>query len=141
MADTLSREERSRRMGLIPSKGSKPELAVRRMVHRLGYRFRLHRRDLPGTPDLVFASRRAVMFVHGCFWHRHEGCSLARLPKSRLEFWRPKLDKNKARDARKISELKATGWRVGVVWECQLGDKDALETRLRAFLDGKGDLG
>lgn len=140
MSDTLSSRERSMRMSLIRSRDTKPEVLVRRLLHSLGYRYRLHRRDLPGTPDLVFPSRRAVLFVHGCFWHRHADCKLARLPKSRLDFWVPKLQANKERDARKIEELRAAGWRVGVVWECQLADREALTRRLRAFLDGDGEL-
>lgn len=140
MIDTLSPSDRSARMALIRHTHTKPELLVRRLLHRLGYRYRLHRRDLPGTPDLVFPSRRTVLFVHGCFWHRHVDCALARLPKSRLEFWAPKLQANKERDARKIEALKAAGWRVGVVWECQLRDRDTLARRLRAFLDENGEL-
>jgi DNA mismatch endonuclease (patch repair protein) len=100
----------------------------------------LHQAKLAGRPDLVFAGRKAVIFVHGCFWHRHENCKLARMPKSRLEFWEPKLESNKARDARKIEELRAAGWRVLVVWECQLADESELRSRLAQFLEG-GDAG
>ncbi|WP_324780547.1 very short patch repair endonuclease [Thiobacillus sedimenti] len=137
MADTLSTEERSRRMALVRSTDTGPEMRVRRLLHGMGYRYRLHRRDLPGTPDLVFPGRRAVVLVHGCFWHRHEGCALARLPKSRKEFWVPKLEGNKARDARKVAALQDAGWRVFVVWECETKNLDALAVRLRRFLEGE----
>jgi len=135
MTDTLTPLERGRRMAAVRAKDTKPEMIVRRLLHRQGYRYRLHRRDLPGTPDLVFPSRRAAIFVHGCFWHRHEGCALARLPKSRLEFWRDKLEGNRLRDQRQMNELIAMGWRVLVVWECELKDGEALTRRLRHFLD------
>lgn len=135
MTDTMSSEERSRRMSLVRSTDTKPEMVVRRFVHNMGYRYRLHSRDLPGTPDMVFRSRRAVVFVHGCFWHRHAACRLARMPKSRLEFWTSKLEGNRLRDARKIAALKELGWRVLVVWECELNDSYGLEKRLRCFLD------
>ena len=135
MTDTLTPRERSRRMAAVHAKDTQPEMLVRRLLHRLGYRYRLHRRDLPGTPDLVFPSRRSVIFVHGCFWHRHDGCALARLPKSRLEFWQGKLEGNRLRDQRKIGELNEMGWRVLVVWECELKDKETLTQRLRHYLD------
>ena len=115
MVDTLMPEERSHRMTLVRSIDTKPELIVRRLVHGMGYRYRIHRHDLPGTPDLVFPSRRAVIFVHVCFWHRHDGCTLARMPKSRLEFWENKLEGNRRRDIRKIEELESMGWRVLMV--------------------------
>lgn len=136
MTDTMSPEERSRRMALVHSVDTKPEMALRRLVHGMGYRYRLHCRDLAGKPDLVFRSRRAVIFVHGCFWHRHEGCSLARLPKSRVDFWTAKLEGNRERDARKVAELENAGWRVFVVWECELKNLETLAQRLRRFLDG-----
>lgn len=135
MVDTMSHAERSQRMALVRSEDSKPEMRVRCLVHAMGYRYRLHCRDLPGTPDLVFRKRRKVIFVHGCFFHRHEGCSLARLPKSRQDFWVPKLEGNKARDARDIAALVSSGWAVLIVWECETRDKDALAARLRRFLD------
>lgn len=136
MTDTLTPLERGRRMAAVRAKDTQPEMLVRRLLHRLGYRYRLHRRDLPGTPDLVFPSRRAVVFVHGCFWHRHEGCALARMPKSRLEFWQDKLEGNRRRDLRQLGELTALGWRVLVVWECELENQEALVARLRGFLEG-----
>lgn len=136
MPDTLSTAERSERMSRIGGKNTAPELVVRRLVHRLGFRFRLHRKDLPGRPDLVFPRLHKVIFVHGCFWHRHPepGCHLARLPKSRLEFWSPKLEANHLRDLRNQDDLLALGWRFLIVWECQLRDKEQLENRIRQFL-------
>ena len=135
--DTLDRTARSERMSRVRGKNTSPELIIRRLVHRLGYRFRLHRRDLPGTPDLVFPGRRKVIFVHGCFWHRHPDpdCKLARMPKSRQEFWRPKLEGNRARDLRTEAALRGAGWDVMTVWECELRDRSSLENRIRTFLD------
>src|SRR5437879_386886 len=120
--DTLTRQERSLRMGRISGRDTVPELRVRRIVSSLGYRYRLHRRGLPGRPDLVFPGRRKVIFVHGCFWHRHPDhrCRLARLPKSRLDFWLPKLQGNRARDQRVKAQLERLGWTVVEVWECQI---------------------
>jgi len=132
--DTLSPSERSERMRRIRSKDSKAELTVRRLVHSMGYRYRLHRRDLPGTPDMVFPSRRKAIFVHGCFWHGHENCG--RMPKSRRDFWDAKIRANKERDQRKERELEEMGWSFLVVWECQVRDKTRLETEIREFLDG-----
>lgn len=135
--DTLDGQQRSARMSLVRAKNTKPELLVRRLVHGLGYRYRLHRRTLPGTPDLVFPGRDKVIFVHGCFWHRHRGCELARMPKSRLEFWVPKLEGNAQRDARDVRALRRLGWSVMTIWECQLRDMTRLENRIRRFLDEK----
>ncbi|WP_022726947.1 very short patch repair endonuclease [Fodinicurvata sediminis] len=135
--DTLSREERSKRMSRIKGKDTKPEMRVRRMVHALGYRYRLHRRDLPGCPDLVFPGRGKVIFVSGCFWHRHEGCHLARLPKSREEFWKTKLEKNRERDLRNQEALERDGWGVLVIWECETKQDASLSRRIIAFLDGE----
>ena len=136
MPDTLSPGQRSERMGRIRSKGSGPERRVRRLIHRLGYRFRLHRADLPGTPDLVFPGRRKVIFVHGCFWHRHPdpSCRLARMPKSRQDFWAPKLERNRERDLSNQAALESLGWSYLVLWECELKDSVALENRIRTFL-------
>jgi DNA mismatch endonuclease (patch repair protein) len=135
--DTLTPAERSERMGRVKNKGSRAELLVRSLVHRLGYRFRLHRAGLPGRPDLVFPSRKKVIFVHGCFWHRHPdaNCKLARLPKSRQDFWVPKLEGNRRRDERIERELRSLGWQVLVLWECKLGDATFLENEIRTFLD------
>jgi len=136
MADTLTVVERSRRMSRIRGKNTKPELVVRRLVHAMGYRYRLHRRDLPGVPDIVFIRRRKVIFVHGCFWHRHpdSDCRLARLPKSRLDFWREKLEDNRRRDKRNEARLRAIGWGVLTVWECQIKNKTSLKIKIADFL-------
>jgi DNA mismatch endonuclease (patch repair protein) len=133
--DTLSPRERSKRMALVRGKNTRPELAVRKLVFSLGYRYRLHARDLPGNPDMVFRNRRKVVFIHGCFWHRHTACALARLPKSRLDFWLPKLEGNKERDKRNKKALVRDGWKVLTIWECQLGNMGRLETTIRRFLD------
>ncbi len=133
--DTLTPRERSARMALVRGKDTKPEMLVRRLVHGMGYRYRLHRRDLPGTPDLVFPARGKVIFIHDCFWHRHAGCALARLPKSRADFWLPKLTANAERDARNVRALRRLGWGVLTIWECQLRDAAALTKRIRRFLD------
>lgn len=134
--DTLTKEQRSERMGRIKDRDTRPELSVRRLVHRLGYRYRLHRRDLPGRPDMVLARHRAVIFVHGCFWHQHPdpSCPLARMPKSRLSFWGPKLRQNRERDERAEAELARAGWRVLVVWECELRDREHVARKIRSFL-------
>jgi DNA mismatch endonuclease, patch repair protein len=136
MTDPLSKNERSRLMSRIGPKNSKPEMAVRRLAHRLGYRFRLHRRELPGKPDLVFPSRRSIIFVHGCFWHRHRECrNGAYMPKTRTEFWRIKLEGNAERDMRNLQSLAEMGWRCLVIWECETRDAGALTDRLRSFLN------
>jgi DNA mismatch endonuclease, patch repair protein len=133
--DTLTRNERSKRMALIRNKNTKPELLVRKIARSLGYRPRLHVSDLPGKPDLVFQKLRKVIFVHGCFWHRHPGCGLARLPKSKLQFWMPKLAGNRRRDIRNIAWLRRHHWSVSVVWECQLRTPALLENRIGKFLE------
>jgi DNA mismatch endonuclease (patch repair protein) len=135
--DKISVAERSVNMRAIRSKGMKPEIAVRRLAHSMGYRFRLHRKDLPGKPDMVFPSRRAVIFVHGCFWHQHPDpyCKDARLPKSNKDYWWPKLSRNQTRDAEHEAALKTQGWRVLVIWECQTMDEAALKNLLKSFLD------
>jgi DNA mismatch endonuclease, patch repair protein len=121
-------------MAGIRGKDTKPELAVRRLVHALGYRFRLHRRDLPGSPDLVLPRLRKIIFVHGCFWHRHSGCRFAYTPKANAEFWLNKLTSNVSRDEAAQTALVAQGWDVMVVWECEVGDALVLARRLHAFL-------
>lgn len=140
MADVFSPEKRSSIMRAVRGKDTKPELAVRSALHRAAYRFRLHRADLPGCPDLVFPTRRKVIFVHGCFWHSHadQGCRRARVPASRREYWSEKLERNRSRDADNLSRLTALGWSVLVIWECELRDADALFTRMRAFLGPSG---
>lgn len=122
-------------MSRIRGKDTKPEMRVRRLVHGMGYRYRLHAKELPGCPDLVFRPRRKAIFVHGCFWHRHPGCSANRIPKTRPDYWRAKLDRNVERDRQNEAALKADGWSVLVIWECETkGDSDHLARRIRAFL-------
>lgn len=133
--DIVSPERRSALMSGIRGKDTKPEIAVRKLAHRLGYRFRLHRRDLPGSPDLVFPGRRKVVFVHGCFWHRHPGCRFAYNPKSNVQTWQTKFDTNVARDARVRSELDQLGWGVLTIWECETTDLEMLADKLTKFLD------
>ena len=133
--DTLTPRERSARMSLVRNKYTKPEKVVRRVLWRLGYRYRLHRRTLPGHPDIVFGTMRKAIFVHGCFWHRHPKCSNCRLPKSRLNFWKPKLRANRFRDLRKQRALREAGWDFMVVWECELRNEQLLVSRLRSFLN------
>jgi DNA mismatch endonuclease (patch repair protein) len=132
--DTLTPDQRSERMRLVRGKDTQPEVALRRLVSGLGLRYRKNARDLPGKPDLVFARRRKVIFVHGCFWHRH-ACALGRLPKSRQSFWKPKLEGNRKRDLRNARQLKKDGWRVLVVWECQLRHESRVARRVRGFLN------
>ncbi|MDQ8727392.1 very short patch repair endonuclease [Bradyrhizobium sp. LHD-71] len=134
MPDRLTPEARSAHMRLIRKTDTGPELAVRRAAHRLGYRFRLHRRDLPGTPDLVFPKLRKAILVHGCFWHQHAGCRLARLPRSRPEYWLPKLRRNQQRDAAAYEALDRLGWQVLVIWECEAASDDTIEESVRTFL-------
>lgn len=117
---------RSAQMALIGSKDTKPEMRVRKALHAAGLRYRLHDKKLPGTPDLVFSSRSLVLFVHGCFWHRHEGCSAGRLPKTRQDFWGPKLSGNVERDRRNTKILEQLGWKVFVIWECETKDSNRL---------------
>lgn len=134
MPEKLSRERRSANMRAVHGKDTAPEIVVRRIVHGMGYRYRLHGRDLPGKPDLVFRSRQKAVFVHGCFWHRHKGCPRASEPKSNINFWRAKLDRNAARDAEQLRALKKIGWRVLVVWQCELKNERRLAAKLRSFL-------
>ena len=131
-------EVRRRTMAAIRGKHTKPELAIRSLLHRLGYRFRLHKLGLPGRPDLVFPSRRKALFIHGCFWHGHANCRLANVPKTRPEYWGPKLQANKKRDRRKQRQLRALGWETVTIWECQLRHLHLVEAKLRAFLGPPG---
>jgi DNA mismatch endonuclease (patch repair protein) len=133
--DSVSPARRSEIMGRVRSRDTIPEMIVRRLAHSMGYRYRLHAKDLPGKPDLVFRSRRKVIFVHGCFWHRHPDCSLARLPKSRKDFWLPKLEANRQRDLKAEHSLQAANWSVLTIWECELGDIDKLKNKIKEFLD------
>jgi DNA mismatch endonuclease (patch repair protein) len=132
--DTVSPEKRREIMRAIRGKDTHPELMVRSLAHGLGYRYRLHRKDLPGSPDLVFVSPKKVVFVHGCFWHGHE-CRADRHPKTRPDYWAMRIAKNQERDLRKQRELQQTGWSVLTIWECELRDPAAVVRRLRTFLD------
>ena len=128
MADVLTPAQRTRAMSAVRSANTTPELRLRRGLHARGLRFRLHRRDLPGSPDLVLPRFRAAVFVHGCFWHRHPGCPKAATPATRTDYWGPKFARNVERDAAAIAALRALGWRVAVVWECALGARQAART-------------
>ncbi|WP_083329911.1 very short patch repair endonuclease [Pseudomonas argentinensis] len=122
-------------MRAVRRQNTAPEIRVRSVLHRVGLRFRIHQKNLPGSPDIVLAKHKTVVFVHGCFWHRHPGCRYATTPKTRQEFWIPKFDANIKRDARKEAQLRELGWRVLVVWECETKDLLALEARLRREFD------
>jgi DNA mismatch endonuclease, patch repair protein len=135
LVDILTPEVRSALMSRIRAKDTRPEIAVRRIVHALGFRYRLHCRDLPGTPDLVFRRMRKIIFVHGCFWHRHDGCPKAYKPKSRQSFWRKKFRLNKQRDRMHIKQLTQDGWDVMVIWECELESLKAVTARIGRFLN------
>jgi DNA mismatch endonuclease (patch repair protein) len=124
MVDSLTSVERSKRMSLIRSQHTRPELLVRQAIHRAGYRFRLHRKDLPGKPDLVLPARKLAVFVNGCFWHGHK-CTIGHIPKTNSEFWIKKIQRNRSRDARSILLLRQSGWKVALVWECRLTPKRA----------------
>lgn len=129
--DTITREHRSWNMSRIKGRDTKPELLVRSVLHRLGYRFRLHSKNLPGRPDVVLARHRIVVFVHGCFWHRHPHCRYAYTPRSNVSFWTTKFEQNVARDSETYRALRKEGWRVVVVWECQAKDAKSVIARLK----------
>lgn len=131
--DHLTPERRSLNMSKVRSKNTAPEMMVRSLVHRLGFRFRLHRKDLPGKPDLVFPGRKSVIFVHGCFWHGHD-CRRGQLPKSHIEFWKSKVETNQRRDAQNIESLAALGWRTLVVWECETKQPERLADKIQGYL-------
>ena len=135
--DKISPDRRSENMRQIRSKGMRPEIAVRQLTYSLGYRYRLHSKDLPGKPDLVFRSRRKVIFVHGCFWHQHNDpeCKIVRKPKSNNGYWNTKLETNSIRDAKHLTTLLNDNWKVLVIWECQIDDKDNLSQVIQQFLD------
>jgi DNA mismatch endonuclease, patch repair protein len=135
VVDTLTRQRRSELMASVRTKHTGPQLKVRSIVHRLGLRFRLHRNDLPGRPDLVFPRLRAVVFVHGCFWHRHRGCPKSSIPATGTEFWRAKLARNVIRDTAVIRSLRRAGWRVLIVWECETRAQPRLAKKLSKFLN------
>ncbi|MEP7336821.1 MAG: very short patch repair endonuclease [Acidobacteriota bacterium] len=132
--DTFSKEKRSEIMRAVKSEDSQAELIVRRMLHRAGFRYRLHVAALPGKPDVVFPSRRKVIFIHGCFWHLHKNCPAARHPSSNVEYWEAKLKRNVERDRKNRKKLKALGWTTLVVWECKLKNPDAVFSALIRFL-------
>jgi DNA mismatch endonuclease (patch repair protein) len=132
--DRLPPEKRSWLMGLVRAKNTNPEMAVRRIVFALGFRYRLHGKNLPGRPDIVLASRRSVIFVNGCFWHQHEGCNRAKRPETRAEYWSAKLDENVERDRRNLLQLKSMGWRVLTIWECQLRRPNDISRKITRFL-------
>ncbi len=134
MTDVFSKDKRSWIMGRVKGRDTKPEILVRSVIHRLGFRFRIHRRDLPGNPDIVLPRHRKVIFVHGCFWHGHEGCPRSGRPSTRREFWNKKLDGNMERDHRNRRELEEQGWKVLVVWECETRKPEALLEKLEGFL-------
>ena len=134
MVDTRTQKQRSAIMRSVRTKNTGPEILVRRKLHALGYRFRLHRKDLPGKPDIVLPVRRKAIFVHGCFWHGHD-CPKGRLPKSKLEYWEPKIKANIERDRKRLAELRTLGWSVLVLWQCQIVQQNLLESKLLRFLD------
>lgn len=131
MADKISPERRSRNMSKIRGKDTKPEVLVRSLLHRLGFRFRKNVKALPGNPDIVMPKYKTVILVHGCFWHQHEGCRKSHIPKSNIEFWEQKLGKNVERDKRNKAALEEMGWRVEIIWECGIKDVDALSDKLK----------
>ncbi|MDZ7640959.1 MAG: very short patch repair endonuclease [Desulfurivibrio sp.] len=135
--DTLSKERRSWNMSRIKGKDTKPELIVRSLLHSMGYRYRLHQKSLPGKPDMVFKKYRAVIFVHGCFWHRHKGCKFAYKPKSKQEFWQRKFLENEARDKKNRFKLEKLDWKVLVIWECEVENIEKLKRKVTAFLQSE----
>lgn len=128
--DTLSPAQRQRTMAAVKSANTAPEMVVRKLLHAAGFRFRLHRKDLPGKPDIVLPRFRTIVFVHGCFWHQHHGCRNASRPVTRSEYWNPKLDRNTVRDAANKRDLEALGWRVVLVWECETKDPAAVLAKI-----------
>ncbi|SDP58581.1 T/G mismatch-specific endonuclease [Phyllobacterium sp. YR620] len=134
MVDQISAERRSAVMGKIKATNTGPEIRVRKAAHAVGLRFRLQRSDLPGKPDLVFPKLKTALFVHGCFWHQHQGCRRASVPKTRTEYWNEKLARNVARDAATIPALQARGWRTVTIWECETADQNALQSIIRGRL-------
>lgn len=138
MVDKVTPSKRSNNMRKIRSKDTSPELVVRKLAFGLGYRYRLHRKDLPGKPDLVFPGRKKIIFVHGCFWHQHQDpeCKIARVPKSRESYWLPKLQHNVERDLKHRKELEHLGWSVLVIWECEVSDKGVISNKIQHFLSG-----
>lgn len=137
MADVFTKEDRSKIMARVRAKNTVPELKVRKLLHALGYRYVLHAKNLPGHPDVVFPRRRTVIFIHGCFWHQHSGCKAAVRPASNAEYWQQKLTRNVSRDIETREALEAAGWRVLIIWECEIngkGKEEALTRNLICFL-------
>lgn len=134
MSDTLTPAERSERMSRVKGRDTGPEREVRKVLRSLGYRYRLCVKGLAGRPDIVFKARRRVIFVHGCFWHRHDGCKLARLPKSRVDFWTSKLAGNSDRDKMNMDKLHEDGWKVLIIWECEITDRKKITDRIESFM-------
>ena len=132
--DRISREHRSWNMSRIRSGDTKPERIVRSLLHGRGYRFRLHKKDLPGKPDIVLPKYKTVIFVHGCFWHRHKGCKHASVPKTRQDFWQTKFNSNIARDKKVQKQLNSTGWKIVIIWECELSEIETLINKLEYHL-------
>ena len=128
-------EQRSRNMSAIKSKNTKPEIILRKLLHSMGYRFRLHKKDLPGSPDIVLPKYKTVIFVHGCFWHRHQNCKYASNPKTRREFWEKKFKENIERDKKAQEKLKNLGWKTKIIWECEIKKQDKLIKKLEDFLN------
>jgi len=135
MMDVVSPKRRSEIMSRIRGKNTTPELIVRKLVYSMGYRYRLHYAKLPGKPDLVFPGRKKVIFVHGCFWHGHEGCPKGKLPKTKLDYWGPKLEENKQRDISKQDKLKELGWQILIIWQCELKNPEKLKSNIHDFLN------
>lgn len=134
MTDSISKARRSANMRAVRGRNTRPEILVRQIAFGLGYRFRLHRADLPGKPDIAFPGRQKAIFVHGCFWHQHKGCRRATVPKSNRGFWRKKLGRNIARDAMQLAAIRKRGWRALVVWECEIKNKRRLAAKMKSFL-------
>lgn len=141
MTDSLSPEERSENMRRIRAVGTKPEMAVRRMVHGMGFRYRLHVPHLPGKPDLVFARLGKIIEVRGCFWHQHGGCIDSRIPQTRRDYWEPKLKRNTERDRANLRKLRKLGYEVLVIWECEVKTRERLAAKVRRFLERRLDAG
>lgn len=133
--DLLSPEQRSKNMSRILSKDTRPELIVRSIVYKLGFRYRLHVKEVPGKPDLVFKKRKKAIFVHGCFWHQHPGCREGRVPGSRTDYWQPKLRRNQERDIAAQTSLKCQGWQFLIIWECELKNLSTVVKRIKQFLE------
>lgn len=135
--DKISPEKRSHNMAQVKGKNTKPEILVRSLLHKLGYRFRLHVRNLPGNPDIVLPRYKTVIFVHGCFWHGHKGCSRATVPATRTEFWSAKIEGNRKRDMRNLAAIEELGYRYLVIWQCEMRDIELLAQRMTTFLEKK----